>query len=93
MDRVEVVSYCFECRRPLVEIDNRDHRLYGCMTCNIWWSLTGSGAIKLSVEDLAALHAPRKRDMRNELSSLKHLHRQRREPPPVGFIHQRQAAW
>ena len=53
----EVVSYCFECKRPLIEIDHRGQRLHGCMTCNIWWSLTGGGAIKLSVEDLAALHA------------------------------------
>ena len=30
------------------------------MTCNKWWSLTGGGAIKLSVEDLAALHALRR---------------------------------
>jgi hypothetical protein len=29
------------------------------MTCNIWWSLTGGGAVKSSVEDLAALNAPR----------------------------------
>ena len=50
-------SYCFECKRPLVEIDNRGQHLRGCMTCNKWWSLTGGGAVKLSVEDLAALHA------------------------------------
>ena len=31
-------SLCFECKRPLVEIDNRGRRLTGCMTCNIWWS-------------------------------------------------------
>jgi hypothetical protein len=53
-------SLCFECKRPLVEIDNRGQRLHGCMTCNIWWSLTGGGAVKLSVEDLAALHAMRR---------------------------------
>jgi hypothetical protein len=46
-------SYCyFECKRPLVEIDNRGQRRRGCMTCNIWWSLTGGGALKLTVEDL-----------------------------------------
>ena len=53
----EGTSYCFECKRPLVEIDNRGQRLRGCMTCNIWWSLRGAGPIKLSVEDLAALQA------------------------------------
>ena len=55
----ESVSRCFECKRPLIEIDNRGQRLRGCMTCNIWWSLIGGGAVKLSVEDLAALHALR----------------------------------
>ena len=44
-----------ECKQPLVEIDNRGKRLTGCMTCNIWWSLTGGGAVKLSVGDLYAL--------------------------------------
>ena len=51
----EATNYCLECKRPLVEIDNRGQRLRGCMTCNIWWSLTGGGAVKLSVEDLYAL--------------------------------------
>jgi hypothetical protein len=58
----ESTSACFECKRPLVEIDNRGQRLRGCMTCNIWRSLTGGGAVKLSVEDLAALHALRRKD-------------------------------
>ena len=51
----ESTSACFECNRPLVEVDNRGQRLRGCMTCNIWWSLTGGGAVRLSVEDLYAL--------------------------------------
>ena len=51
-------SLCFECKRPLVEIDNRGQRLHGCMTCNIWWSLTGGAAVKLAVEDLAAPPVP-----------------------------------
>jgi hypothetical protein len=46
---------CHVCKQPLIEIDNRGQRLTGCMTCNIWWSLTGGGAVKLSVEDLYAL--------------------------------------
>jgi hypothetical protein len=53
-------SYCFECKRPLVEIDNRGYRLRGCLTCNIWWSLTGGGPVKLSVEDLQALQQLRR---------------------------------
>ena len=56
----ESTSACFECKRPLVEIDNRGHHLRGCMTCNIWWSLTGGGAVKLSVEDLHALQVPKR---------------------------------
>jgi hypothetical protein len=48
----EGTSYCFECKRLLVEIDNRGQHLWGCLTCNIWWSLTGGGAVKLSEEDL-----------------------------------------
>jgi hypothetical protein len=45
----EGVSYCFECKRPLVEIDNLGQRLRGCLTCK------GGGVVKLSVEDLQAL--------------------------------------
>jgi hypothetical protein len=56
----ESTSACFECKRPLVEIDNRGQRLRGCMMCNIWWSLTGGGAVKLSVEDLEALQKLRR---------------------------------
>ena len=56
MSEESAKSLCFECKRPLVVIDNGGHRLHGCKTCNIWWSLTGGGAVKLSVEDLAALH-------------------------------------
>jgi hypothetical protein len=51
----EGTSYCFECKRPLIEIDNRGQRLRGCMTCNIWWPIGGGIGIKLSVEDLQAL--------------------------------------
>ena len=50
-----VTGTCHVCKQPLIEMDNRGQRLTGCMTCNIWWSLTGGGAVKLSVEDLYAL--------------------------------------
>ena len=50
---------CRECKQPLVEIDNRSKRLTGCMTCNIWWSAEGK-KIRLSEEDLRALHALRR---------------------------------
>jgi hypothetical protein len=55
MSDESTVSYCFECRRPLTEIDNRGKRLRGCTICNIWWSVTG-GKVRLSEEDLRALH-------------------------------------
>jgi hypothetical protein len=54
-----VTDKCRECKHPVVEIDNRGTRLTGCMTCNIWQDQDGH-AVKLSVEDLAALHALRK---------------------------------
>jgi hypothetical protein len=49
------VTYCFECKGPLTAIDNYGQRLTGCMTCNIWWSLSGA-KVRLSEEDLRALH-------------------------------------
>ena len=52
-------SYCIECKQPLTEIDNRGKRLRGCMNCNIWWSLTDA-KVRLSEEDLRALHALRR---------------------------------
>jgi len=55
MSDESTVSYCFECKRPLTEIDNRGQLLTGCMTCNIWWSLRGA-KVRLSEEDLRALH-------------------------------------
>ena len=54
----EGASYCFECKQPLVQIDNRGTLLTACMTCNIWQDQDGN-MVKLSVEDLAALHALR----------------------------------
>jgi hypothetical protein len=52
-------SYCFECKQPLTEIDNRGRRLSGCMNCNIWWSL-GGAKVRLSEEDFRALHQLRR---------------------------------
>ena len=50
---------CRECKQPLIEIDNRGKRLTGCMTCNIWWSADDK-KVRLSEEDLRALHGVRK---------------------------------
>ena len=52
-------SYCFECKQALTEIDNDGTRLWGCMNCNIWWSLRGA-KVRLSEEDLRALHQLRR---------------------------------
>jgi hypothetical protein len=56
----EATNGCFECKRPLVDIDNRGKRLTGCMTCNIWWSADDK-QVRLSEEDLSALHALRRK--------------------------------
>ncbi len=53
------IDICRECKQPLVEIDNRGDHFTGCMTCNIWWSAEGE-KIRLSEEDLRALHALRR---------------------------------
>jgi hypothetical protein len=50
---------CKECGQPLIEVDNRGRRLRGCLTCNGWRD-PDDKLVKLSVEDLAALHALRK---------------------------------
>ena len=50
---------CRECKQPLVEIDNRGKHLTGCMNCDIWWSADNK-KVRLSEEDLAALHALRR---------------------------------
>ena len=49
-------AICNECKQPLIMIDNRGRHLQGCLTCNEWRDSAGN-AVKLSVEDLAALHA------------------------------------
>jgi len=53
-------NYCFECKRPLTEIDNRGELLKGCLTCNIWWSPSGA-KVRLSEEDLRLLYRMRGR--------------------------------
>jgi hypothetical protein len=50
---------CRECKQPLIEIDNRRRHLRGCLTCNEWHDNHGN-LVRLSVEDLAALHALRR---------------------------------
>jgi len=52
---------CTECKQPLIMLDNRGEWLRGCGTCNEWRDSEGN-AVKLSVEDLTALHALRRAD-------------------------------
>ena len=47
-------------KQKLIEIDNRGERLTGCLTCNVWWSRWSANAVKLSEEDLHALHELRR---------------------------------
>ena len=50
------MGYCVECKQKLIEIDNRGEHLIGCLTCNVWWSWWSTNTVKLSEEDLHALH-------------------------------------
>jgi hypothetical protein len=55
MSEEGATSYCHECKRPLMEIDNRGRLLKGCTSCNIWWSPSGD-KVRLSEEDLRSLY-------------------------------------
>jgi len=54
-----MTNTCAECKQPLLMLDNRGQWLQGCATCNDWRDSDGN-AVKLSVEDLAALHMLRR---------------------------------
>jgi hypothetical protein len=54
----KVDDECKDCGQALLEIENQGQHLRGCLTCNKWQDGDGN-VVKLSVEDLAALHAPR----------------------------------
>jgi hypothetical protein len=60
MSQESAVDYCFECKRPLAEIENRGQHLRGCATCNIWWS-PSDDKVRLSEEDLRLLYHMRKK--------------------------------
>ena len=47
---------CKECKQPIIMIDNRGRHLLGCLTCNEWRDSAGN-SVKLSEEDLFAMHA------------------------------------
>ena len=50
------VQRCNQCGQELIEIDNRGERLVGCLTCNLWTAAVSARWIRLSEEDLRALH-------------------------------------
>ena len=54
-----MTATCTECKQPLAEIDNGGQILAGCITCNLWRDQDGN-VVRLSVEDLSALHAFRR---------------------------------
>ena len=47
---------CHNCGQELIEIDNRGERLTGCVSRNLWVPTDGDRWVRLSVEDLNALH-------------------------------------
>jgi hypothetical protein len=53
------MEICRECKRPLIEVDNRRQHLRGCLICNEWRDDQGN-VVKLSAEDVMALHALRR---------------------------------
>jgi hypothetical protein len=55
----EMATICRECKLPRVTIDSRGEPPTGRMTCNIWWSADDK-KVRLSEEDLRALHAMRR---------------------------------
>ena len=50
------MAACLQCKQEVVEIDNRGERLTGCLSCNLWAPADGDRWVRLSVEDLHALH-------------------------------------
>ena len=47
---------CNQCDQALIKIDNRGEQLVGCLTCNLWAAAERERWIRLSEEDLRALH-------------------------------------
>jgi hypothetical protein len=60
----QVKDRCNQCGQQLVEIDNRGERLVGCLTCNLWAAEGKESWVRLSEEDLRALHELRHKGSR-----------------------------
>jgi hypothetical protein len=48
---------CNQCDQELIEIDNHGQRLIGCLVCNLWAAADDKRWVRLSEEDLRALHS------------------------------------
>jgi hypothetical protein len=48
---------CNQCDQELIEIDNHGQRLTGCLVCNLWAAADSKRWVRLSEEDLRALHS------------------------------------
>jgi hypothetical protein len=47
---------CNQCKQELIELDNRGERLAGCLSCNLWSASGEKLWVRLSAEDMHALH-------------------------------------
>jgi hypothetical protein len=50
-----IANYCFECKQPLTEIDNRGRRLWGCMNTpqsRAAWGMCASEDVKSGKEQM-----------------------------------------
>ena len=50
------MGQCYNCWQELIEIDNGGERLTRCLSCNLWGSGSDKRWVRLSEEDLRALH-------------------------------------
>jgi hypothetical protein len=55
-NKVGGMDRCHNCGQEIIEIENDALRLSGCLTCNLWASADGDRWVRLSEEDLRALH-------------------------------------
>jgi hypothetical protein len=61
---LQMSGRCNQCGQKLIEIGNRRQRLVGCLTCNLWAAEDEEAWVRLSEEDLRALHELRQQRLR-----------------------------
>jgi len=47
---------CFQCKRPLIEMDSYGQQVWGCLNCKLWWLVRDPGRRHLSQEQLRSLN-------------------------------------